>query len=466
MSRYRLNVGGTLTVLSPLHVGTGDGRIVAAVPTPKGANTPAEIAAIQRDARRRAWIPGSTLKGLLRRLAEPSSGAGGWTERLLGHAAGRPDEAARMGALIVRGATLATPADATGFPYADADQTGDGAPATDDALGRGVYIAARTAIDPKLGTAAASKLFFQEVVAPGTTFRLDLLLDLRAPPGDHAAAIEAVLKLLAPLAETDGVTIGAGQADGDGRIALDWGTLTLDAGTLGADGTFSPQRITTPPRPAIASIGGARARWVLDLTCEGPFAILDSSHASTRQEDEAQLSAQRAGHTPLIPHSSLTGVLRSRAAWLAALDAHRANRSGPLDDRDAVYRDETRTPLSPVQRLFGVAGYRALLQLDALHVRSATPWQVHSVRLDRFSGGPIDNALFAIACFAGVRLEVVLTLSQRPGLSDAAARDAEALADRLFEDVEADGLRLGHGTNRGFGWFDVTVRKETHHAPA
>ena len=45
-------------------------------------------------------------------------------------------------------------------------------------------------------------------------------------------------------------------------------------------------------------------------------------------------------------------------------------------------------------------------------------------------------------------------------MSAAALTSAEKLAEELMKQLGAQGLRLGHGTNRGFGWFDVTVTQE------
>ena len=54
--------------------------------------------------------------------------------------------------------------------------------------------------------------------------------------------------------------------------------------------------------------------------------------------------------------------------------------------------------------------------------------------------------------FANVRLVVVLAIAHRAGVSD--PLDA-ASADRLIGDMILNGIDLGHGTNKGFGWFKV-----------
>jgi len=462
MSRLRISVTAKLAVLSPLHVGSGEGRHVDAVDLAASRNgrqnVQPDVAAIQRDVNGQPWIPGSTLKGLLRRIADPpQTDRRDWTTRLLGCPPDDTGKHARMGALMVYGAALAQPGDATGMPYSDPPGQ---ASAQSGMLGRGVYVAARTAIDSSLGIAANAKLFFQEVVAPGAQFTLRLLLDLRAPVAEHAAARQQLLTLLNRMTGAEGVQIGAGQADGQGRIQLLAATLQLQEGRLDTRGFIALQQ-TKPSLPALAAGAKVHRRWVLNLNCPGPFAVLDGSYPVRRTEGQPQLQAQRQskGSLPIIPGASLMGALRSRAAWIASLSAHRANQDTRQDDRDKVYRDEIHTPLTDVERLFGVAGYRGLLGLAALNVTKAEPWGVHSVRLDRFSGGPIDNALFETSCFTGVAARAIIDLAARP-LTAAARARVETLAEELMKQLGEEGLRLGHGTNRGFGWFDITVTQE------
>ena len=75
-------------------------------------------------------------------------------------------------------------------------------------------------------------------------------------------------------------------------------------------------------------------------------------------------------------------------------------------------------------------------------------WTLPSVKLDRFSGAPIDGGLFATECFVDPVFEVELVYT------GAHKNHFEALLADIKDD--GSGLRLGHGGNRGFGWFTVT----------
>src|SRR5262249_7931664 len=67
----RYEITGTLEVLAPLHIGSGRDEAIPGVGGKPGANV--ELPAVARiivDERRRPWLPPTTLKGMLRRIAE------------------------------------------------------------------------------------------------------------------------------------------------------------------------------------------------------------------------------------------------------------------------------------------------------------------------------------------------------------------------------------------------------------
>lgn len=437
MSRARFDLSFDLEVLSPLHIGAGVERAVARVTARRGDNTAPGVAAIQRDVDGKPYLPGSTLKGLLRRLAPAEV-----VEALFGSVSWR-------GALIAVGSTAFTPGRSGHLPYADTADLGDG-----------VYVAGRTRIDPARGVAAASSLHHAEAVAPGARFHVVLALEARGANAEARcnAARAALLPLLALLAQPRGQAVGAGQADGDGRVRLLEATLKEQRRVLGADGSFAGQ-----PRQLALPKAGPRSptrRWVLRLHCPGPFAVLDPSHVRPQRTEDAvpMLAAQRrTAAQPELPGSSVAGALRARAAWLAARDAARQGNQPAADDPAAVFR-RGEVPVHPVQRLFGATGFRALLAIEELSVAAgATSWGIHSVRIDRFSGGPMTGGLWGTETFLGTTARLVLGLHDRGGKASPTDQDRR-LAEALVADLCRPGevLMLGHGTTKGFGWFSVT----------
>jgi CRISPR/Cas system CSM-associated protein Csm3 (group 7 of RAMP superfamily) len=455
-SRHRWIISGELTVVSPLHIGTGSPR--PAIPAMQaGTNDPIpEVAAIQRDDANNPYIPGSTLKGLLLRLGRavltPDQ-----TSRLFGTI--KSEGSGAMGALFVRGATQTRAGDATGMPYVNIAA---------EALGGGVYIAMRTAIDGASGTAAHARLFSREMVAPGAQFAFSLLLE--TAPGTSGEQAQELLSCVAALLEilrsTGGESIGAGQADGMGRVRIA-APVTYRRVTLGADGRLIPAGVTAPIRAQTAT--REQTVWGVRLLCDGPFLIADSSHRPPGNREHAdgapadrldpaaaQVSAQRRGRdgdVPLLPGESLMGALRARAKWLCALHG------GAPPGRLPLPKPLDFAALSPIDRLFGVTGFRGLLALGRLDVRGAARWSYTSVKLDRFSGAPIDQQLFGTAAFIDVKVDLTLVLAGRgaaggPGMP---TTEDEGLARMLMQDLAKNGLMLGHGGNRGFGWFTCLV---------
>ncbi|WP_254434844.1 RAMP superfamily CRISPR-associated protein [Magnetospirillum sp. UT-4] len=201
------------------------------------------------------------------------------------------------------------------------------------------------------------------------------------------------------------------------------------------------------PRPADA---------VLRLSCRGPYLSLDSStrqRGRVRQEgdDPIPLSPllDRQGR-PVLAGSALTGALRERAAWLEAIE------TGAVDDRDKVYGSGGKT-LTATERLFGVNGFRGVLGIEAITcLKAGERVEITTVALDQFSMAPLDGALFTTQAFAGCAYRVGLRLDRRGNDDD------RAFLARLLDDIKDDGLMLGHGVNKGFGWFTVTDEEAGH----
>ncbi|MCM5552398.1 RAMP superfamily CRISPR-associated protein [Pleomorphomonas sp. NRK KF1] len=463
MSARAMEIGrlykGRLEVVSPLHVGSGDFEERKGVNGKSGqdGNDRPQVATIARDGDGKPFIPGTTLKGLLRRLLASEKDA----DLVAGSIKADKDEG-QIGFVQVRGARLAKAGDTTHLPYAHVLDKAE--------VGEGVFVAARTAIDDVTGSVEDGKLFFQEMVAPGAKFDFELMVAPR-----RFAEVDAVCKALdqalAQLATGSGTQIGKGQADGFGRIKLDAQSLTTASGLL--DATTGGLTWTSPRR---VSLGDLERREVTSFTvkfsCPGPFIIADSSRKKERVSGESDDERKKTPHArpqrlgedlPLILGSSVSGALRNRAEWLA-----RVKKIG-ADFKQITIADRRHMPAHPVDRLFGVTGFRGLLGIRGLDVARARPWEVTSVKLDRFSGAPVDNALFTTETFIGVEFTATFEIDSRGypegirgGTADPGERKRiEAATEQLIATLKADlatnGLQLGAGGNKGFGWFTATI---------
>jgi CRISPR/Cas system CSM-associated protein Csm3 (group 7 of RAMP superfamily) len=230
---------------------------------------------------------------------------------------------------------------------------------------------------------------------------------------------------------------------------------------------------------APAQAGKAAATLSFTIVADAPFFISDPSSGEINASVQLAALEDSAGR-PVIWPSSLMGVLRSRAAWLAEIERLRAkdaavytpkkrNPDHPADDRDlahifgsrrAVERKSDVASLSSVERLFGVAGWKGLINVASLTLDPSAqgqPVKLTSVKIDRLSGGVIDGALFTTRAFAGARFNVrlIVNCSGRGWIEAERLKQDLGLLRALGEDLEKRGLEIGHASARGFGWCGV-----------
>jgi len=197
---------------------------------------------------------------------------------------------------------------------------------------------------------------------------------------------------------------------------------------------------------------------VLKLACPGPFASVDPVHKHGVNDGNKIRALKRYNNMPVLHLHSIMGALRSRTAWVATI-----NGLGGDDRFGKPVSWESPLDLSPVERLFGVAGWRGILRISVKGAVTATGRQdMTSIAIDKFTGAVLDSALFTREVFTGVELAVNLTLETRTSAPD---KDKETISvptqeDRellklLLDDLNGDVLMLGHATNSGFGWFNV-----------
>lgn len=448
MTKVVYEFSAPLVAISPVHVGSGHFGERDAVGGKEGANTRPEVALLARDAKNRPYLPATSLKGVLRRLAGAADSASEIdVDSLFGSTSSGRDGRARMGVVHLRGASLVRGGDVADAPYVARDAKSE--------FGPGVFVAARTAIDRDLGIASDGLLYFQEMVAPGSVFGFRALVERTGPNAaqEADAAAKAFAGLLKKAADEVGFSIGKGQADGSGRMRIDGTRMVVKRYALDVRGDFvaaDASSVWRDAHPFQVRTDAQPVRKVrFGLSCRGPFIVVDASKRAKRGErtegdKTPQVRPQRLSvDMPLLMGPSVSGALRMRATWLSAV----MGLAAPSENSAVI------PPSAPVDRLFGVTGFRGLLGIEDLNVRKATSSAVTSVNLDRFSGAPIDNKLFTTEVFVGVRLSLGLALLRRGAIEPNG--DDIALFERLCTDIETEGLQLGAGGNKGFGWFRI-----------
>jgi CRISPR/Cas system CSM-associated protein Csm3 (group 7 of RAMP superfamily) len=450
MKLDRIELSLVLRVETALTVGTG-------ASTPKEGGEEGSVLAIHLAANGAPCIPAATLKGALRARCEDLA--------LKAAAFGKVDHADTRG---TEGCLRLFAA----IPPADVKTKAE------------TFDRPATAIDRQTGAAEAGKLFTQRAVKQGCTLVAEAIwhADYGCAAIGVAEDLATLARLLAPL--RDGLALGRGGRLGYGRVTLVPASSTARLWHCHPETGYgaAPKDISTDFREILAGVASAKdadpplRRQHLTLTATTPFLIVDPSGGKeTAEEGETTVNVEALveGETPVLWPSSLLGALRARAAWIAEIDRLRGGHGGfvpesrdvghPADDRfldkvpfprRVVSKPEDLAKLSSVERLFGVPGWKGMLEIRALDCTEAGKVrEITAVSIDRLTGGAKDGALFTFAARQGCVFTCELRLA--PGARQAPEACDLTLFDRLFEDLREHGLMLGHAAARGFGWFDV-----------
>ena len=475
----RLEIDVRLVTLTGMHISSGLSEPQACLRDEKSAKDP-EAGMLVRDAAGAIVLPATSLKGAMRANAVLS---GSEKDQLFGkqgaQVANRPvgqsgrlwftNAAARLSAQDFAGLTK------------------------NDAAFEGGYFRTGVAIDRRTGAADDHKLFNKEILGDGAVFDVKLLLFTMDGDGQslEPQLIDQVKRALAPLLHEEGISIGADGRKGQGRVrvktedsdAIRVKRWTFDASKLALAGENDKELADELTAASRQLARGERTRFSLRLHCPGPFISMRE-----RRDTEATSSSSEARQRTVSliwdgqPHlwpSSFLGALRQRAAWIAECERLRnpelhlfepAERGAgvAIDDRDleqvlpqtrAVHRVSDVAKLSSVERLFGVPGWRGLISVVSLECISTEHRTVShkSVKIDRFTGGGVDGALFQEDVFYGAEFSIELALDhgRQINLQPALRTEEQDLLAKLRADLEANGLMLGHGASKGFGWFDL-----------
>jgi CRISPR/Cas system CSM-associated protein Csm3 (group 7 of RAMP superfamily) len=361
-------IQGRLTLLTALHLGGGEGDHI---------DMP-----VLRDGRTgRPLLPGTTLAGALR------SALG---DRLAGYGAREPVEVSYL------------------FGGCRGDDDGAQSPLiVFDAIGtlpKGATIEARdgVAISPSTGIAEDHEKYDFEVLPADTTFpvRVDLLV-----PGEGRVDEEQLLAWLA--ASLDAFSngdngFGARRTRGLGRVRAEWSAKRYDLSTKqgwlewarsdhepalpSTLGSIHDALAATPKGSQLVQPPDARALVTFRLSLQVEHDILVRSAGTT--PDAPDVAHLRSGGVPILPGTSLAGVMRAQALRIARLVR-------------AAHGDAERW----IDQLFGprFEGRRAApgfeprasrLRVGEAKIEQSFSQRQARIAIDRFTQGVVDGALF------------------------------------------------------------------------
>jgi len=440
----RVRLSGTLLLRSDLHVGTG--AVVQPDITRSQDAASIQIAGITMgvsiylNMAEAPFIPATSLKGALKARARKIADFD--VAKVFGSIKHTETESGQVGRLWIEGAALVKAA------VVDTSET---------SRSKATHVTHHVAIEPQSGAAAPNKLFAREIVNAGSTFGFSATWFGSLEDDD----LKVVLGLL-----LGGLSMGRGSTKGHGTVNLVPDSLRIEQGAarVGAlSFTLLPAEEAKAYLKALATPAVPAHCIPLTLTCDGPvMSISAQSDARTdRGNTLSPITREQGFH---LQPESLYGALRSRARWIAEVEQRRE--LGVLTDERVDQSDkplmETSTdikkarPLSAVERLFGVTGWRGRLSLRELNsAGTGERIEMTSTSIDRFTGGGRDGYLFNEVAFDKAELKVELQVEYAGEDDEDKNKDAISFLERLVDDLVVHGIDLGHGAAKGFGWFKV-----------
>jgi len=435
-------VTGTLLLETPAHFGNGDADALTDMPL------------LVDEVNGKPLLPGTSIAGALRNYLR---------ERALGY--GKKEN----------GDSLAT----TLFGGFRGDDEGAQSPLiVFDAPGHsaGMELRDGVAIDPETRTAADEKKFDMQLLAAGSTF--DLRFELAANE-NSVELLNALATALQGL-EDGQVTLGARKRRGFGQVTVtNWKFWKYDLSkqndllawltsehpqekdgkpTLWKDApTVTTLENDKNEKNAIAKLLGvqldgkderSKAHLTATFSIDGTLMIRSGFGASDSGPDMVHLHSPRAGkeeRVPVIPGTSWAGVLRQRALKIArtvsndikAIDKNGETRTKKVKGETVdvlkaeVFVDEMFGPSSIERGNKNVKASRVYIKES--EIKDSTSLVVTRVKIDRFTGGAYESALFSEQPVVGkIETQVTLDLTLRKKAQSETSEDTQK-TEKEFE---------------------------------
>lgn len=406
-----------LELKTPLHLGNGQWQ----------AEEPDEqqvwLAGIVVDHTGRPCIPGASLKGALRALAERR---------------GLEAELQPVFGTLTGNSTLAGQAE---FRYATM---------------RGEFqetFRPHVAIDRASGSAKDKKLFQTRLVPAGSRFHSQIVL--------HRASqrqVEALLLLLQLASDDASFTLGAHASQGLGAVSL-FGRPEIKRFGHAEAGSWLRQGASDaweqyarpielgPLQPAAALLAGQLPYLPLRIAFHSPFLVKGGVEKNKDGHDVTV--PMRQGEKVILPASSLRGRLRSQAERILrtlGLNVPQGH------DAKAWRQGDAHTDLAAL--LFGCAGWRAVISAsDCLDMAAKSTLKTQELlAIDRFTGGGKDGAKFTIKAAECPTLAGQLQIDiRRLKKTGNACWPALGLFTLVLRDLAEGDVAFGYGCAKGYG---------------
>jgi len=451
----RLHLCGTLVTQSPLHVGGHGEEVDTDLP-------------LARDGAGQLYVPGTSLAGALRELAERLFGESVMNE-LWGFQDGDKGHASFV---VVEDAEI---------------ENGDNVV---------VEVRDHVGIDREFGAAAEHVKYDRAILPRGTKLTLRVTVDVAKPEKRDQAL--AMLATLQQALEAGEVRLGAAKTRGLGYVRLDDGQLTeqifgsrqgILASLRQANGTVVSEEVIAAARQAHPAQRRPRLTLTIHWKPVGPLMVKAGFDGIAA--DMLPLVSGCDGNVSLVlPGSSVKGALRSQAERIVRTVRGDYSPKWLGTDGKKKFLDAVKLPL--INELFGAAkqsegephlGLSALGVMDCFgqHRLRVDQWQAiqaadndrklrqalteagldlwsqaYHVAIDRWLGSAAESMLYTVLEPHRTEWEPLILEVNLQRLPDDRQLPALALLLLVVRDLANDRLPLGFATHRGMG----TVRVE------
>ena len=444
----RLKITGTFTAETPLHVG--------------GLGTdPTVDLSLAVNGQSQEYIPGTSLAGALRNWMEDCNLSPSIIDSIWGF---QRDEAGHASFVILEDAVVT--------------------------LLKGAIVELRdhVGIDRIYGAASDKTKFDRAILPKGTTFPLEMTIDLSQ---DNPQALEAVEQLIHAI-ETDGLRLGGAKTRGLGLVKLtgiawkdyDFGTFSgMIAALRGKGNNHKPTSLSTSHLLR------------LSIHWKPIGALMVKSGQDGVAVDILPLVSRVGNETTFVlPGSAIKGALRSQAERILRTVLKQEQQPiGKLQDQ------LENKSLELTQWLFGKSGTgsqstsvelgRGALSIDDCYCKKRmqpSAWQAveyavddrtqqnagtlrgtldaatltetqqaYHVAIDRWTGGAAEHMLYSALEPFGLDWEPIELTVSLNRIDEANRSAAKALLLLILRDIAQGRIPLGYGVNRGYGSLEV-----------
>jgi CRISPR-associated protein (TIGR03986 family) len=456
-------IEGTLELATPLHLGSGEDEEIAGLQ--ESGQT--WVASIVRDARGQPYLPGSSIKGALRALAQRCQPDNkDFFATIFGRENAIETEIGKENAKAGKANTKAGQAEFYGASMRACPTISSLANFRADTF---VAHTPHTAIDRFTRTAADNKLFHTTCVPPGAQFVVRIVVQ-----GCDAETVEWLHAVLDAAKDDPLFSLGAHSSQSIGKVSWcgklsvkrfssEEATEWLAAIRNGEARPWSDFAVERPIKSAkINSSAEESIVLPVALKFHSPFMVKqDSPKGKDKDQANATPRLDHRGH-PLLPAASMHGALRAQAERIL-----RTLGSNCPQGHDA--KPYTGQPMDDLAALlFGTAGWQSPVRVTDFVARVMPPAKLsrqEMIAIDRFTGGGKEGAKFNVDYCECPELTGALKLDMRrlhkyaeqSAEHEKAVRAALRLFTLVLRDLGEGDISFGYGRAKGYG--QCTVEK-------